>query len=163
VGGGIGIGPILNLYRRILDSRMGPGADPCGKINLFLGFRSATQIPRIREPRLAEALGSALLATDDGSAGFHGRVTDAVMNGVSPEDTATGRYYACGPAPMLSAVAHLAARNSRPAEVSVEQWMACGVGACYGCVVPAAAGGFLRACTDGPVFDALTLDWEALA
>jgi dihydroorotate dehydrogenase electron transfer subunit len=168
VGGGIGIGPILYLHDRILDSGKALEGNPPADLRLFLGFRTAAQIPRIPLSSLAGALGSAILATDDGSAGFAGRVTDAVrknMGQAGTDQTAVDRrcYYACGPAPMLSAVALMAAQTACPAEVSVEQWMACGVGACYGCVVPAAAGGYLRACADGPVFDALALDWEALA
>jgi dihydroorotate dehydrogenase electron transfer subunit len=156
IGGGIGIGPILFLHSRIREAGNAAG------LSLFLGFRGAAQIPLVSESGMAESLASASLATDDGSVGFPGRVVDAVKAGLPPAPKAGRRYYACGPAPMLSAVASLAKMEANLAEVSVEQWMACGVGACYGCVVPSSSGGFLRACADGPVFDSRALDWEAL-
>jgi len=71
--------------------------------------------------------------------------------------------YACGPEPMLEAVAKLAARYNQPSQVSVERVMGCGLGGCYSCVVPVkTAGGFhhVRSCIGGPVFDAATLVWE---
>ena len=162
MGGGIGIGPMLFLHSWILDSGKTSGNSLAEGVSLFLGFRSSAQIPCIPEPGMARALRSAFLATDDGSAGFAGRVVDAVRDRLPMQGAVEQRYYACGPAPMLAAAAALAERNSKPAEVSVEQWMACGVGACFGCVVPAKAGGYLRACADGPVFDSQALDWEAL-
>ena len=163
MGGGIGIGPMLFLHSWILDSGKSCGDRLAAGLSLFLGFRSSAQIPSIPEPGMARALRSAFLATDDGSAGFAGRVVEAVRDRLPAPGGIEQRYYACGPAPMLAAAAALAVRNSKPAEVSVEQWMACGVGACFGCVVPARAGGYLRACADGPVFDSRALDWEALA
>jgi dihydroorotate dehydrogenase electron transfer subunit len=61
---------------------------------------------------------------------------------------------------MLASIAQAASSRGAPAHVSVEQWMACGVGACHGCVVPSSKGGYLRACADGPVFDSRDLAWE---
>ncbi|MCX7027761.1 MAG: dihydroorotate dehydrogenase electron transfer subunit [Spirochaetes bacterium] len=156
VGGGVGIGPMLYLHHCLQNAKI------AGDIKLFLGFRSAAQIPVIPQASMAKALASAFLATDDGSVGFSGRVAEALEAQLATEGQRKRRFYACGPVPMLSAVASLAKREGNPAEVSVEQWMACGVGACYGCAVPSISGGFLRACVDGPVFDSQTLDWEAL-
>ncbi len=110
-------------------------------------------------------LDGAKIATDDGSMGYKGTVVDALLadfhrpgTGAAPRKA---RLYACGPAPMLSALDNLALENSISAHLSAEQWMACGVGACQGCVLPARAGGYLRACADGPVFPQGAILWNA--
>ena len=157
VGGGIGLGPILFLHHN-LENTLGPD-----RTRLSLGFRGAAQIPNIPEAILARSLGLAQIATDDGSVGFHGRVASAIESLLSKKGNSRRRYYACGPSPMLAAIVKLAKAEESPTQVSVEQWMACGVGACHGCVVPSSSGGYLRACIDGPVFDAEALDWEALS
>lgn len=90
-------------------------------------------------------------ATDDGSRGVRGRVTDAV-----PADA--GAVLACGPNPMLAAVAERWPR----AQVAVETLMGCGTGVCLGCAVPGVARQFSRACTEGPVYPASTIDWAAM-
>ena len=64
--------------------------------------------------------------------------------------------------PMLAALARYASSLALPYEASVEQWMACGIGACMGCAVPMTDGTYQRACADGPVFNGLTVDWEKL-
>jgi len=69
-------------------------------------------------------------------------------------------FYGCGPEPMLAALNAFAGTKASAAHVSVEQWMACGVGACYGCVLPAAKGGYLRACADGPIFASGDIAWR---
>jgi vanillate O-demethylase ferredoxin subunit len=66
-------------------------------------------------------------------------------------------FYACGPAPMLEAVRALCAERAIPAQLALESGMACGFGACFGCVVPRRGGGYLRVCVDGPVIDAAEL------
>ncbi|HET8759403.1 MAG TPA: hypothetical protein VFM58_25515 [Solirubrobacteraceae bacterium] len=122
VGGGVGIAPLV-----IWSEHLG-GAET------LLGFRDA-----------AHAEGAALIpgarvATDDGSVGHHGVVTDLLDLDDAIE------LYACGPPPMLAAVAALGV----PAQLAMESGMACGFGACFGCVVPT-AGGYVRLCVDGPV------------
>jgi len=92
-----------------------------------------------------------LWATDDGSRGHRGTALDAV-----PE--AAGQILACGPNPMLAAVA----RRWPNAQVSLETYMGCGTGVCLGCAVPLAGGGYDRACTEGPVYLASSVDWSAL-
>ena len=90
-------------------------------------------------------------ATDDGSRGFHGSAVAAVPGGA-------GAVLACGPNPMLAAVA-----ESWPdAQVAVETYMGCGTGVCLGCAVPKVSGGYDRACQDGPVYRAADVDWRAL-
>lgn len=98
-------------------------------------------------------------ATDDGSHGVKGLATDLLAEALDNLDGQAPAVLACGPLPMLKAVAGLCAGRAVPCQVSLESPMACGVGACLGCVVPAAGGGYLRACQEGPVLDANRVDW----
>lgn len=150
-GGGIGIGPMLFLASSLRMDTI--------RQTLHLGFRTSSQIPSIPLDTLSLELSKAQIATDDGSRGFKGTVTQAMETELTVERGAV-HLFACGPQPMLASIARLAATLGIPAHVSVEQWMACGVGACHGCVVPTSRGGYLRACTDGPVFDSRELSWE---
>jgi dihydroorotate dehydrogenase electron transfer subunit len=154
-GGGIGLGPLLYLARAL---------EAAGKKSvLALGLRSAALLPSIELPS------GAVLCTDDGSSGFAGTPVDWISHNVpvshnAPSGEAPRRVhiYGCGPAPMLAALARLAAARGWRASLSAEQWMACGVGACMGCALPRPDGrGYLRACADGPVFDLGEIDWEA--
>ena len=139
VGGGIGAAPILALA-----DELGPAA------TVLLGFRSAAHA-RVShlfavEPRLA---------TDDGSAGRHALVTDLLHDELDRDSAAT--VFACGPPPMLEAVRALCAARGVEAQLALESGMACGYGACFGCVVPTRSG-FVRLCLDGPVVDAAELE-----
>jgi dihydroorotate dehydrogenase electron transfer subunit len=128
---------------------------------VFYGGRTAADL-QVREPfaRMGVPLQP---ATDDGSFGHHGRVTEPVDAWLeTTRDPAV--LYACGPDPMLHAVARLAARRGLPAQVSLDPWMGCGVGTCLGCVVPIQTADEPRphnrcACTQGPVFDAREVVW----
>jgi dihydroorotate dehydrogenase electron transfer subunit len=146
VGGGIGAAPILCLQDELIGAA-GPG--PPGEVGpqALLGFRSAA---------FAEAAGlfrgGAEVATDDGSAGRHALVTELLREQIEDvEGQAT--VFACGPPPMLEAVRLLCASHHCPAQLAMESGMACGFGACFGCVVPT-RGGYVRLCLDGPVLDA---------
>jgi dihydroorotate dehydrogenase electron transfer subunit len=101
------------------------------------------------------------LATEDGSEGTRGLVTELLREALAEDGPA--RVYACGPTPMMRAAAELAAEVGVPARVSLENPMACGFGVCLGCAAPLAGGGFGLVCRDGPVFDAAQVDWENLA
>ena len=94
----------------------------------------------------------ARVATDDGSVGQHGLVTELLR----AELGAGVEVYACGPPPMLEAVRALCAEHDVPAQLALESGMACGFGACFGCVVPTREG-YVRLCVDGPVLDAADL------
>jgi dihydroorotate dehydrogenase electron transfer subunit len=138
VGGGVGIAP-LAIWQDAL---------PAARV--LLGFRDA-----------AHAEGAALLrdarvATDDGSVGFHGLVTELLREEVDRSCT----VYACGPPPMLEAVRALCEAEGVPAQLALESGMACGFGACFGCVVPTRSG-YVRLCVDGPVLDADALELVA--
>ncbi len=150
-GGGIGLGPLLFLASALAEIGEAP--------LLVLGLRSLSLLPRIELPE------GAVLCTDDGSSGFRGTPVDWISR-ERPESRPSGggaavRIYGCGPAPMLAALSGLAGDRGWAASLSAEQWMACGVGACMGCALPRSGGGFLRACADGPVFDAGEIDWKA--
>ena len=149
VAGGIGLGPILYLAR-FLNAQASAGH--CEAPVTVLGFRSADFVPQLELPA------STVICTDDGSAGFHGTVLDwlnSTDTGLPPA------YYACGPLPMMAALGSLAGQRGAPFQAAVEQWMACGIGACAGCAITLKDGTYLKACVDGPVVDGLLVDWEA--
>jgi dihydroorotate dehydrogenase electron transfer subunit len=152
VGGGIGLGPLLFLAHALSPrGALAAGGPPP---LLVLGFRSAALLPSIALPP------GAAICTDDGSSGFRGTPVDWISRN-APGDGGKVRLYGCGPAPMLAALDALAAGRGWRAGLSAEQWMACGVGACMGCALPRADGsGYLRACADGPVFEAGVIDWR---
>ncbi|MGH2911314.1 MAG: dihydroorotate dehydrogenase electron transfer subunit [Solirubrobacteraceae bacterium] len=138
VGGGVGIAP-LAILQDTLD----------GDATVLLGFRDA--------PHAAGAalLPDAHLATDDGSVGSQGLVTDLLAAELDTDTHAT--VYACGPPAMLEAVRALCETRSVPAQLALEAGMACGFGACFGCVVPT-RDGYARVCVDGPVIAAERLE-----
>jgi dihydroorotate dehydrogenase electron transfer subunit len=134
VGGGVGIAPLA-----ILADRLGASA------LTLLGFRDA------HHAEGAQLIQNARIATDDGSKGHHGLVTDLLNAEVGCDPRA--EVYACGPPPMLEAVRQIATDLGIPAQLAMESGMACGYGACFGCVVPTKRG-YVRLCVDGPVIDA---------
>lgn len=158
-GGGIGVPPLAAWAAR-LDA-LGVGWDA------VLGFRDA---PRAPAAALLDAAGGTVtVATDDGSVGHHGPVieplAERLARGAAAGDRRAGStrgpgvvVYACGPPAMLEAVRALCAREGVPAQLALEAGMACGYGACFGCVVPVAGGGYVRVCVDGPVLDAALLE-----
>jgi NAD(P)H-flavin reductase len=142
VGGGVGIAPLA-----ILQDALEAGGIAS---TVLLGFRDGAHAEG------ASLLSGAILATDDGSIGHAGLVTDLLAAQLERDGHAV--VYACGPAPMLEAVRALCAERETPAQLALEAGMACGFGACYGCVVPVRGGGYLRVCVDGPVLDAAQLE-----
>lgn len=158
VAGGVGLAPFVTLAEALKARGT--------RMRLFYGARRAAELLYVE---LFERLGVELvLATEDGSRGTRGLITvplDAALQTLP--STHDLRLYACGPTPMMRAVAELAQRHERRCDVSLEQVMGCGLGGCYSCVVlTRAVGGtphFVRSCTDGPVFDATRILWDALA
>ena len=135
VGGGVGTAPLAILQ------------DELGGAEALLGFRDS-----------AHALGSELLrdaevATDDGSVGHHGFVTELLAQRLGEHI----EVYACGPPQMLEAIRALCEERDVPAQLALESGMACGFGACFGCVVETKSG-YVRLCVDGPVLDAAELE-----
>ena len=139
VGGGIGVAPIL-----CWSDELGPDA------RVLLGFRSAGHAEAASLFRTEVAL-----ATDDGSAGRQAYVTELLREELDANQAAV--VYACGPPPMLEAVRALCAEWGVSAQLAMESGMACGFGACFGCVVPT-HNGYVRLCVDGPVVDAAELE-----
>jgi dihydroorotate dehydrogenase electron transfer subunit len=138
VGGGVGAAPLVCLQ----DELRGAAAPHA----VLLGFRSA------RHARAAELFAAAELATDDGSVGRHALVTDLLREALGGERSGSVTVYACGPPAMLEAARSLCAQRGVPAQLALESGMACGFGACFGCVVPT-RGGYVRLCLEGPVID----------
>lgn len=153
VGGGYGAAP-LHFLAEELRAR--------GKVvNMIVGARGHERVFKpIEGKRLAS---SVIVTTEDGTMGEQGRVTDVL--GPSIERTGAQVVYACGPNPMLRAVAERCRARGIPCQVSVEELMACGLGVCWTCVVPVLAvdgrGWWnVRACMEGPVFNGARIWWE---
>ncbi|MEA2410106.1 MAG: dihydroorotate dehydrogenase electron transfer subunit [Thermoleophilaceae bacterium] len=145
VGGGIGAAPLVALQDEL-------GADA----RVLLGFRSGAH---------AEAAGlffasDPAVVTDDGSVGRQALVTELLREELDRGSAAT--VFACGPPPMLEAVRALCAERAVPAQLALESGMACGYGACFGCVVPT-RDGYKRLCVDGPVLDGTELETALIA
>lgn len=145
MGGGIGIPPMLELAKNIQ-----------GNLQIVVGYRDANTFLK----QDFEQYGKVYIATEDGSVGTKGNV----MNAVSENNLKSDLIYACGPMPMLRAIKRYAEENQIPAYISLEEHMACGVGACLGCVVKTKEVDHhshvynARICTDGPVFEAGEVD-----
>ncbi len=140
VGGGVGIAPLAILQ------------DELGHPPALLGFRDAGRA------RAASLMRQPRVATDDGSVGYHGLVTDLLAAGL---EAGPGlEVFACGPPAMLEAVRSLCRARGVAAQLALESGMACGFGACFGCVVRT-RGGYVRLCVDGPVLDAQSLESAA--
>ena len=156
VGGGIGVAPLLALR----DELVATGREA---FELMLGFRSGAHAHAAElfdggtRPGLLPA--APTVCTDDGSAGRPGFVTEPLRERLERDPAPT--VYACGPPEMLEAVRALCAEHSVPAQLALESGMACGFGACYGCVL-STRDGYVRLCVDGPVLDAGRLE-SALA
>jgi len=153
VAGGYGVAPFRFLGEEL--RRAG------GRARLFYGGRTAADLPLL--DRLGGLGLEVVPATEDGSLGERGLVTAPLEAHL---DAAPGRarLYACGPEPMMHAVARIAAARSIEAEVSLDPWMGCGIGTCLACVVRVQGEDEARwkyrcACTEGPVFDAARVVW----
>jgi dihydroorotate dehydrogenase electron transfer subunit len=153
VAGGVGLAPFATLAEALIERGT--------TTTLFYGARSGAELFYLD---WFESRGVRLvLATEDGSSGERGRVTVPLERELQ---RAQGNVmvYACGPEPMLEAVAHLSAKYRRTSQVSVERVMGCGMGGCYSCVISVRdqTGGhhYVRSCIGGPVFNGADLVWE---
>ncbi len=147
VGGGIGIAPLVFLAETLARTGIRP-ADS----GICLGGRTGEDI--LCQDDFSAAGFPVRIATDDGSAGQQGLVTRVMADVIHIRRPDI--IYACGPMPMLRAVADIARNHSIRCELSIETIMACGLGACLGCAVNKddASGKYQHVCIDGPVFDA---------
>ncbi|NLX17673.1 MAG: dihydroorotate dehydrogenase electron transfer subunit [Desulfobulbus sp.] len=147
VGGGIGIAPLLFLAEELRLSQR--------TCTVLLGSRTAGELHQLTVE--FNALGCEVeVATDDGSAGYHGLVADLL----GPCLTGVKRCYACGPTPMMARTAQLCLAGRIPCQVSLEAHMACGLGACLGCTVHGTADRYLHICRQGPVLNAEEVAWN---
>jgi NAD(P)H-flavin reductase len=142
VGGGIGIAPLALLRRRLVHRGV--------PTRTLLGFRDqahsgGTELFDCSEIRIA---------SEDGHAGHKGYVTDLLAVLLEGDDAGSAAVYACGPPAMLEAVRVMCTERGVAAELAMEAPMACGFGACFGCAIPLAEGGYIRLCVDGPVVNA---------
>jgi dihydroorotate dehydrogenase electron transfer subunit len=167
VGGGYGTAPLFFLATELRVRRC--------RVDFVIGAATSS---RLLDAMEAKRLGHSLtVATDDGSAGRRGLVTDPVGDLLA--STGAARVYACGPMPMLAAVSRVAAAAGVPCQVAVEEQMACGTGICFSCVLPVGGSGgrkpsppegrgssggtrMARSCLEGPVFDGATIAWAEL-
>jgi len=144
IGGGLGVAPLPLLTAEIRRA---------GKhILTVVGARSSKQI-------VTDHLDDPGIATDDGSLGFHGNVVDLTSTLLAKTPVARPKIFACGPTPMLRAVAAFARTAGIPCEVSLEGPMGCGIGICQGCPVEVTGPEkkYALMCKDGPVFDTRTI------
>ena len=151
VGGGSGFPPLHFLAQRT-------GA----RAHFFMGSRNKECLP---PPMILKSFKDVVagmhIATEDGSAGTRGMSTDILNAFLSKREKKSHlALYACGPRAMLVAVSWVAEEHSIPCYVSLEERMACGLGACMGCAVGMKAGGYKRVCKEGPVFDSREIDWS---
>jgi dihydroorotate dehydrogenase electron transfer subunit len=156
VAGGVGLAPFATLGEALRD-RGTP-------MKLFYGARRSADLFFV--DYFASLGADVILTTEDGSRGTRGFVTAPLEAALRSPASGRARIYACGPTPMMRAVAALAARHGHPCHVSLEQVMGCGLGGCYSCVVGVRRNGgshFVRSCVEGPVFDANDIVWEELA
>lgn len=142
VGGGVGTAPLFYLGKKLKEN----GAE----ITFLTGAKTAAELLLVKE---MEAIAPVAVTTDDGSFGEKGFVVNS-----SVWNQSWDRVYCCGPAPMMKAVAALARNSSVPCEVSLENMMACGLGACLCCVEKTVKGN-VCVCSEGPVFNINDLTW----
>jgi dihydroorotate dehydrogenase electron transfer subunit len=155
VGGGVGSAP-LAILQDALESQQRGSTSPAGEYSqrrepagrVVAGFRDA------HHAQGAALLRGARVATDDGSVGHAGPVTDLLLAELGHDPHV--EVYACGPPRMLDAVRAICVERAIPAQLAMESGMACGYGACFGCVVETKTG-YVRLCVDGPVLEAAAL------
>ncbi len=146
VGGGIGAPPLLYAAKTAR-----------GEAHVYLGFRDAAHTMLLSD--FERTARSVAVSTDDGSFGVHGFISAQVADALS-RSTQYSAVLACGPKPLLRSVADIAARYGIPCQVSMEERMGCGVGACLVCACRTADGRYRHVCKHGPVFDASEVDWD---
>ena len=168
VAGGVGQTPMLTLASGALGfDKYGEEADGkafAGEVTLCYGARTKDYLAGLND--FERVCSSVRIATDDGSLGFHGRVTEVlkeVLKEVLAGSKTTCRIACCGPEPMMEAVSEVARSFGVECEVSLETPMACGIGICFTCVAKIKQSDgewdYQRTCIEGPVFDAEKIVW----
>ncbi len=165
VAGGIGQTPFLTLGQEFLGSRQFGSpprmVQPAKRVTLLYGARSAEYLAGV--PSFEAAGIDVQIATNDGSRGQTGLVTDLLDKVLSEKAFADTRVVCCGPEPMMHAASAVAQRHGTPCQVSLETPMACGIGICFTCVAKVKTDDgewdYKRTCVEGPVFDAEKIIW----
>jgi dihydroorotate dehydrogenase electron transfer subunit len=156
VAGGIGVPPIAALARHLRNPQ-----SAIRNCVVFLGGKTSEDILCVKD--FEEAGATLHVATEDGSAGTRGLITDIVEPFLRTSDLGPRTIFTCGPPGMLAAVARLAEQHEIPCQTAVEANMACGFGACMGCAIETRSNGpgptYKLVCKDGPVFDSRELVW----
>ncbi len=154
VAGGMGIAPLWFLFLRLIRR-----SDP-GKLTFFLGAKNKRELVYVDKFKAGGC--KFVLATDDGSMGKRGLVTEVFLREIERKKLDCDRLtvYSCGPRMMLKRMAEIARELDFSCQVSLENHMACGVGVCWGCAAKQSDGTYKRVCADGPVFDAKELSLE---
>lgn len=163
VAGGIGVAPLFELMRRLASSAA-PGETE--NIHLFYGARTASEL---LPPSAFEELGVTVhWSTDDGTFGYEGYVTRLFQEVAGREGIQPAVIYSCGPLVVQYHMAQWASARNVPAQLSLESLMACGVGACLGCALPAphptdsTADHYVHVCKEGPIFAAGSIQWHKI-
>lgn len=158
VGGGMGIAPLMALAESLVSKVQSPRS---AAVYVFIGAKTKNRI--LCEDDFRKTTDQILVGTDDGSYGEKGFISDAMSNFINNDlstlDIGQTSIYSCGPRPMLKAVAEIAAQKKIDCQVSLEERMACAIGACKGCATKTRSG-YKMVCKDGPVFDAKELIWN---
>lgn len=159
VGGGIGVAPLLALVKESINQ---------GKeVRVLIGVLKREMV--IGEESFRSLGARVDIATDDGSYKFKGLVTDLFEEAILKEGWLPDQIFACGPKPMLKKVAEIASNTNINCQVSLEERMGCGIGACLGCVCKIRTKNkkeykvkyeFKRVCVDGPIFKASEVIWD---
>jgi dihydroorotate dehydrogenase electron transfer subunit len=151
VGGGYGTAALIPLARRLVEAG--------SAVEMIVAAATASRL--FGELVARRTAGSVVVMTDDGSAGQRGLATDALGSAIKRVNAQV--VYACGPMGMLRAVEEVARQHAIPAQVAVEEAMACGIGVCMTCVLPVRGSDgrtrFVRSCVEGPVFSADRVRW----
>ncbi|MBE0478467.1 dihydroorotate dehydrogenase electron transfer subunit [Candidatus Aerophobetes bacterium] len=154
IGGGMGAAPLVFLARKILKK-----VKKDSSISVFLGFKTKQEII-LKEEFAKNSIIGLQIATEDGSFGYRGLVSELFEDYLKKiSSTSKFSIYACGPLQMLKTVARLSFDYDIFSQVSMEEIICCGVGACRGCVIKGTAG-YMRVCQEGPVFDAKKISWS---
>ncbi len=150
IAGGIGVAPLVYLGDELAKKKI--------KTIILIGARTKKLI--LCEKDFKKLGGEVHIATDDGSHGCKGFVSQLLQNILGAKGKGReAKVYACGPNSMLGCIASICKEKKIDCEVSLEEVMACGIGACLGCAVKSKGGGYKLACKDGPVFNSKDLIW----
>jgi dihydroorotate dehydrogenase electron transfer subunit len=160
IAGGIGVAPLQELIGQLVS------VSAAQNIHLFYGARTASEL--LPEETVREFGIPVHFATDDGSFGYNGRITRLFEEFSAEGNFRPAALYSCGPLAMQYHVAKWALANGVPAQLSLESLMACGIGACLGCALPAMgpedpeSERFVHVCQNGPIFSAGSIKWNKI-